>query len=212
MQSMCRKPYVAGWFYTDKHCPNLILTQEDRKLHAKYLKFILQQEKLAASGRKQTRFPYAPGEPRIIGGMNKYGAAIPTGNTVPVTMHYNSENMTFPTIADLWNAYYREYLLDDFPKLQVRAEDLIFFPKEVTKSVCECAGGRIHDMENFNYITKALKDATAKTKYSMVDLLIRYGSGKKRTTQMTKEDLAYANSTLDSDLMQFYGYFHPSRN
>ena len=212
MQSMCRKPYVAGWFYTDKHCPNLILTQEDRKLHAKYLKFILQQEKLAASGRKQTRFPYAPGEPRIIGGMNKYGAAIPTGNTVPVTMHYNSENMTFPTIADLWNAYYREYLLDDFPKLQVRAEDLIFFPKEVTKSVCECAGGRIHDMENFNYITKALKDATAKAKYSMVDLLIRYGSGKKRTTQMTKEDLAYANSTLDSDLMQFYGYFHPSRN
>jgi hypothetical protein len=146
----------------------------------------------------------------MVGGLSdKYAAPLPTGDTVPVTMHYKSVNMTFTTIPELWNAYYRAYVADDHPAILLRVEDLIFFPKDVTKAICECAGGKIYDMKNFNYITKALKGPTAEAKYSMVDLLVRYGSTEKRTTQMTREDLARAKETLDADLMDLYGYNHP---
>ena len=214
MQSMCRKPYVAAWFFTDKHCPNLILTQEDRETFAKYQEWS-DQHNAAESPRDwittyETSNDFVVGEPRMVGGLHvKYVAPLPTEDTVPVTMHYNSVNMTFTSLPELWNAFYRAYIADDHPAILLRVEDLIFFPKDVTKAICECAGGKIHDMDNFNYITKALKGDTAEAKYSMVDLLVRYGSAEKRTTQMTREDLAHAKETIDTDLMDLYGYNHP---
>lgn len=212
MQSMCRKPYAAAWFYTDQHCPNLILTPEDRKVHARYHAWVAQQ------AIEQTDYTgAAQGEAEIMGGLvgKAFVAPLPTGDTVPVTVHFHSVNMTYPTIAELWNEYYRAYVDDGHPSIQVRVEDLIFFPKQVTKSICECAGGTIHDMDHFDYITKALKhdsvvgEATTK-EHSLVDMLVKYGSGEERTTQMTREDLEYAKVALDKSLMDLYGYNHPA--
>lgn len=209
MQSMCRSPYVAGWFYTNRHCPNLILTREDRDAHARFIKWIRKNKRLKKAGIKPNPYTYTKGEPRILGGMGKYGAPIPTNETVPLTMHFHSVNMTFTTIADLWNTFYREYNTDSHPSLFVRAEDLIFFPREVTTSICQCAGGKIYDTNNFNYVSESLKPGFKDNRHSLVNLLVRYGSAEARTTQMTVDDLAYAKYSLDNDLMDFYGYRHP---
>jgi hypothetical protein len=45
---------------------------------------------------------------------------------------------------------------------------------------------------------------------NLISAMIKYGTDKKRFVGMTKEDLEYANSELDLELMQLFQYEIPS--
>ena len=57
------------------------------------------------------------------------------------------------SLAHLWNDWYSYYVDQaDYPFVVVRMEDLVFYPKETTKAVCECAGGKIVTGDEFKFV------------------------------------------------------------
>lgn len=83
----------------------------------------------------------------------------PDFSATPTTtsIKYADFNRKHNSILHHWNDYYQEYLHVDFPFLLVRFEDLVFFPKETTTAVCECAGGRMFHKDKFSYIVESAK-------------------------------------------------------
>jgi len=140
----------------------------------------------------------------------------------PVTVTYAEDRKDHHISAGhLWNDWYSYYLEgpkrrgggDDFPYVVVRMEDLIFYPQETTRTICECAGGKIRDDQPFQLITDSAKgdskghDAStgiyeAWIKYSQPNTKERYG--------FTDIDYRSALKALNGTLMESFGYKHPS--
>ena len=58
----------------------------------------------------------------------------------------------------MWNDWYREYVdINHFSRIIVRYEDLLFHPRNVTETVCKCAGGRLRKDGRFEYVTGSAK-------------------------------------------------------
>jgi hypothetical protein len=139
-------------------------------------------------------------------------------SSIPVMIQYATFNKSHHSMVDHWNDFYYEYYKQErFPRVIVRFEDLIFHPKSVVQTVCECAGGELkHESERgFQYIVDSAKitegHGSAKTGY--VDAIIKYGSAKFprwRSGGMTDEDRAYATEHLDREMMNFFGYHYPN--
>ena len=114
------------------------------------------------------------------------------------------------TIVGLWNDWYNEYLNADFDYLMVRFEDLLFHPEEVTKAVCECAGGSMNKNGHFIYVVdsaKKGKGAHGKKRTGYVDALVKYGTEIKRYNgYQNKQDLEFIKENLDQNLMELMKY------
>jgi hypothetical protein len=103
---------------------------------------------------------------------------------------------------------YTDYIHAPFPYLMVRFEDLIFYPKQVVQTVCECAGGELNKGK-FKYVTGSAKKgdgAHGKDKTGYLQALSRYGKVDGRYTGMEDADLQYALQHLDPQLMQLFRY------
>ena len=86
-------------------------------------------------------------------------------------------------------------------------EDLVFHPKEVTKTVCECAGGELKP--KFTYIVNSAKKGDAahgKERTSYVDALVKYGSERGRYDGFEEADLEFVKHSLDPKLLELFGY------
>jgi hypothetical protein len=114
------------------------------------------------------------------------------------------------SILHLWNDWYNEYQMANFPHLFVRFEDLVFHPKEVTKKVCECAGGEMRKDGRFIYIVDSAKKGAAahgSSRTGYVDAIVKYGSPKRRYDHYKyKEDLEYIRDHVDPTLMEIMQY------
>ena len=137
-------------------------------------------------------------------------------STVPVTIRYATFDRTHDSMIDHWNDYYREYYQQTrFPRVMVRFEDLVFHPKQVIQSVCECAGGTLKDENEFQYIVNSAKitEGHGSDKTGYVDAIIRYGSARRfprwYSGGMTDSDRRYVIEHLDSDLMKAFRYQYP---
>jgi hypothetical protein len=90
-------------------------------------------------------------------------------------------------------------------------EDLVFYPKETIRAVCECAGGEIRSDQPFKFIVESAKadspghDAST----GLYAAWIKYS--KRPQPQFGFSDTQYeaAIKALDSDLMKAFGYHHP---
>ena len=103
------------------------------------------------------------------------------------------------------------YLQAKFPYLLVRFEDLIYHPKHVVQTVCECAGGELNHGE-FRYVTDSAKKgvgAHGKDRTGYLDALSRYGRKEGRTKGMEEADLQYARDNLDPRVMELFQYPYP---
>jgi hypothetical protein len=139
---------------------------------------------------------------------------VPKTLTMNVTVEYAQFSRQHATLAEFWNDWNRAYVEASFPRLMVRFEDIVFHPKQITRTVCECAGGKIHENRPFIYVVDSAKKGQAhgKEKTSYVDALVKYGTEVGRYTGFTKADLEYAQKHLDPDLMRLFGYHYPPPN
>jgi hypothetical protein len=92
-----------------------------------------------------------------------------------------------------------------------RFEDLIFHPKEVTRIVCECAGGELDTRHKFKYIVESAKKGDKahgdiKQRTSYIGALTKYGSEIGRYTGMETQDVNYTANQLNKSLMEMFGY------
>ena len=116
----------------------------------------------------------------------------------------------YDSLIDMWNKYYEEWEEQTFPHLTTRFEDLLFHGEEVTRIVCDCIGGVMHN--KFRYIGDSAKEngmPIHKGANGLVKALIQYGNPNKRLEGMTDRDQVYANKALNAELMKRYGYTYP---
>lgn len=137
------------------------------------------------------------------------GEAI-AGDAMNVTIEYAEFSTMHESLVGFWNDWYNEYLHAPFPRLIVRFEDLVFHPKQITKTVCECAGGEMN-RGKFQYIVESAKKGSAhgKQKTSYVDALVKYGTEAGRYNGFEPADLQYARKHLDPNLMRLLRYPFP---
>jgi hypothetical protein len=138
---------------------------------------------------------------------------IPNADTgIPVTVQYAEFHRNHISLVGFWNDWNRAYVQAPFPRLMVRFEDIIFHPKQITQTVCECAGGQLQTQKPFTYVVDSAKKGAAHgtEKTSYVDALVKYGTEVGRYAGFTSEDLQYAMKHLDPDLMRLFGYQYPS--
>jgi hypothetical protein len=152
---------------------------------------------------------------------------------------YNSVDVNFgsgPThhksLGHLWNDWYGEYMYGNstttnvsggtitnapFPRLIVRFEDIIFFPFEVTKQICACAGGILghrnddKDVANgtFHYVVRSAKagmgHGPASQRNGLIDSWVRYGSDDPKAAY-SSFDVQVAKEVLDPWIMDTFEY------
>lgn len=136
---------------------------------------------------------------------------MPIDNVMNVTIVYKEFDVHHVSLAAFWNDWYEQYVAAPFPRLIVRLEDVVFHPKLLTKTVCECAGGELNTKHPFKYIVDSAKkgDAHGQQKTSYVDALVKYGTEAGRYNGFDAPDLEYAAEHLDSNLMRLFGYRLP---
>ena len=128
------------------------------------------------------------------------------------TLHvkYAEFRRTHQSLLHFWNDFYNEYLNVTFPRLLVRFEDLVFRPREVTKAVCECAGGSMRPDGHFAYVVDSAKKgehAHGKVRTGYVDAIIKYGTNDRRYSIYEKaSDLEYIRDHVDRNLMDLLKY------
>jgi hypothetical protein len=131
----------------------------------------------------------------------------------PVTVKYADDRTDeHLSLAHLWNDWYGYYVSQtDYPFVVVRMEDLIFYPKETIKAVCECAGGEIPTDRNFQFITESAKADSPghDTSTGMSAAWIKYSQLPPPRHGYKVEDYEAAKEGLNGTLMESLGYKHP---
>jgi len=147
----------------------------------------------------------------------------------PVDVTYGSGATHHMSLGHLWNDWYSEYLYSNntaysskktdapFPRLIVRFEDIIYYPYEVTKQICACAGGVLGHRQDdkdvaddsFHYVVRSAKagfgHGPASQRNGLIDSWARYGSSDQRDVY-SEEDLRIATEVLDPFIMDTFGY------
>ena len=100
-----------------------------------------------------------------------------------------------------------------FERQKISFEDIIFHPKEVTKTFCECAGGELDQHHKFHFIVDSAKKGGdkihGKHRTSYLDALKKYGTEKGRYDLYQQPDLDYSTKHLDHTLMEAFQYKYP---
>mmetsp|Transcript_80368 Transcript_80368/g.162794 ORF Transcript_80368/g.162794 Transcript_80368/m.162794 type:complete len:235 (+) Transcript_80368:1-705(+) len=213
MQSMCKEGYGVRWNHDSKHhCPNLVPNGFDKKRFPKL-------------GTNETNRSQA---------------------TVPVWMGSNpTDGPSWPSLIHYWNAWYESYYYNyedsesspvekggssptssSWPRLIIRFEDTLFYPKQVMAEVCHCGGGKLlseppssslsFSTTRSSYRQKhdyGLEEAKAHHKHekknNFVTAMIEYGTDATRLRNMTGDDVRFAVESLNTELMKAFGYSYP---
>ena len=212
MQSMCKEGYGVRWDHdSNHHCPNLIPNEFDRK-----------------------RFPPKP--PAATATDGSVGLS-----PIPVWMGANpTVGPTWPSLIHYWNAWYESYYSNSnsraktgvdknnpstWPRLMIRFEDTLFYPKQVMEAVCHCGGGKLlsepsssssgnkkqHQLHDYTF-EEAKPDHKHQQKNNFVTAMIEYGTNATRLRNMTDADVRFAIESLNPTLMQAFGYSYPNTN
>ncbi len=151
------------------------------------------------------------------------------GEYNPVEVKYGAGKSHHRSLGHMWNDWYGEYYYGDandtaggkrstnapFPRLIVRFEDVIFFPYEVTKQVCDCAGGVLGHREDdkdvadgtFHYVVRSAKTGPAHgaQRNGLIDSWAKYGSSNPKDAY-SEEEIRIAMDILDPLLLNTFGY------
>ena len=135
------------------------------------------------------------------------------GNFHKLTVKYADQREDeHDSLAHLWNDWYAQYYKDaDYPFLMVRMEDLVFYAKETTTAICECAGGKIRTDQPFKYVVDSAK-ADSKghdTSTGIVEAWIKYSRIPDVKAGFSDWDYKASKQVLDGNLMSIFGYSHP---
>jgi hypothetical protein len=220
-QSMCKSRYSAHWFHVvPDHCPNFIANNVEKEWFFK--------------NKLEVRKHYE-GDPWKVDNVVEKANYTLDKKVVPLWVRYHSENWQHKSLAHMWTDWYKDYYDAEYPRLMIRLEDLVFYPHETLRQVCECAigggGGDATDTEDgyFEYVGdenlvlsldsairgngNSIDNIHGKDRTGLLGAMAKHAgpySVSHRATGMTKEDLEFAAKVLkDSDTMSFFGYKVP---
>lgn len=108
----------------------------------------------------------------------------------------------YASLASMWSDWNLQYLRADFPRLMLRFEDTLYRLKEVMQIIRDCVGETSD--KPFQFLVSRSKRHGRPTDY--VAGLLRYTNHEGRHRGLTEADRSYANTVLDSSLMDIFGY------
>jgi len=223
-QSMCKARYSAHWYHiVPDHCPNFIANNVEKQWFFKK--------------RPEVRKHY-DGDPWKVDNVLDKANYTLDKKVVPLWVRYHSENRQHKSLAHMWTDWYKDYFDADYPRLMIRLEDLVFYPHETLRQVCECViGGGEGETEDskvgyFEYIgdenlilsldsairgngknADSLDKIHGKDRTGLLGAMAKHAgphSVSHRASGMTKEDLEFASKVVkDDETMSFFGYKVP---
>ena len=118
------------------------------------------------------------------------------------------------TLLDAYNWWYGDWeaerRIKKFPHLAIRYEDLLFHGEEVSRIACECVGGKVTSVFEFEPESAKGSDGVHKGASGLVNALIQYGNPATRLSGFTPRDLTYARkNNATAKLMKDYAYSYP---
>ena len=125
-----------------------------------------------------------------------------------VRVKYKSSIVWHKSLPAMWNDWYNHYFEQSFPRVFVRFEDLLFYGKNVTETLCLCGGG-VPRRDYFVHVKSSAKLGTAEhgaNKTGLLDALIQYGTDDGRLIGLTPKDLEWSYKLLDPKLMYMFNY------
>ena len=128
------------------------------------------------------------------------------GNTVRA--HFGAGDTHHATIAHMWNDWNGAYYNATYPRLLVRFEDVILFPKQLTRKICACVGGQLYPPKErdgiFHYVIDSAKvgpgHGPGRHRNGLVDSFSKYGQPRDFSL-LSEKDLDFMNKTFDQKLM-----------
>jgi len=152
MQSMCKEGYGVRWDHDSKyHCPNLIPNEYDKRRYNQdnWYKYNNTRTK---TKKKQDDI-----------------TATNSPSSIQVWMGPNPQvGPSWPSLIHYWNEWYESYLFHNnnnlygdgdenkdeesssssssssyWPRIIIRFEDTLFYPRQVIEKVCHCGGGTL---------------------------------------------------------------------
>jgi hypothetical protein len=130
---------------------------------------------------------------------------------IPVWVRYKSEIRNHESLAHMWLDWYEEYYNAEYPRLMVRLEDLVFYPHETLRKVCECYEGATYvGDENVSLSLESSKQKAdnihGKDRTGLIDAMIKHAT-QNLTKGMTNADLDFARRVLKNSVVrQALGY------
>jgi hypothetical protein len=110
----------------------------------------------------------------------------------------------------MWNLWYGAYLSqdDDFPRLVVRLEDLLFHADEVVPQICTCAGGSFRAFFRHSRVVQNRNKGidTTKVDEGLYRSIVRYGNTTNRRKGYPSFQLEAIRDILDPSMMDIFGY------
>lgn len=203
-QSMCKVRYAAHWYHiVPDHCPNFIPNHVEREWFHK---------------SKSELGRHYNGDVWKIDNVNEK-ANFTLDNTkgpIPVWVRYKSETRNHASLAHMWLEWYEEYFTADWPRLMVRLEDLVFYPHETLRQICECfEGAQYVGDDKLALSLDSVKGGSdnvhgkAEDRPGLLEAIINHAL-QNRTNGMTEDDYVFAASLLqDSKIRQEFGYTIP---
>lgn len=133
-----------------------------------------------------------------------------TGDLLPIEVGKYKPGTKYPSVIHYWNTWYREYFREfTHPRLIIRLEDLIVYPRETVRSICECAGGSMSD--GFALLVSSAKmgmgHGAASEANGLIEAWLRLG----REIPFAQPDYEAIKEYVDRGLMETFGYHDPPR-
>jgi hypothetical protein len=187
---MCGSPYSLQWQRNRSHCPNLV---------EEHLLIFPSASRLGTKG-SQVRITW--GRAGIFA-------------------------RTWASLVEMYNEWYMEYVENKIgvSRLVVRFEDLLFHTEYVVNEIRKCVGATWIHIANvtendtfeakplFQYAALPAKTHPYFAKYkppsSLISAMIKNGqdpSGKQRVGNMSPDDVEYAVSQFNEDLLRMFHY------
>lgn len=133
-----------------------------------------------------------------------------------VTARFSPGDSHYSSLPAMWNDWNNHYYNATYPRLLVRFEDVVFYPKELSTSICQCAGGQIMTPKDndslFHYVIDSAINGGGHGKAKrngLLDSWIKYG-GPRDFSKFSKSDLEFSRLVVDRNLMaKFHWDFPP---
>jgi hypothetical protein len=182
------------------HCPNFIPTQLEKDWYYKT--------------RQEVRAVYGKNAWKVDDLVNKANYTLDS-TVIPLYVKYRSETTNHDSLAHMWIDWYTEYLETiDWPFVMVRLEDLVFYPHETIRKLCDCYGdGATYVGDDRLTIptgpSKPSDHVHGAVQTGLMDAMVQHAT-RNRTRGMTNDDVRFVRNVFhDSKLFRMFGYKLP---
>jgi hypothetical protein len=213
MQSMCKEGYGVRWDHNSKyHCPNLIPNEYDKK---RYSSSSSSNNSSSVQVWMGSNRQVGPTWPSLIHYWNEWYESYLFNNKNTDNKNNNTYKYKEESLSSESSSSSSSSSSSLWPRLIIRFEDTLYYPRQVIEKVCTCGGGTMNTLSTkFIYnINESKPDHNNKIEHNnYITAMIKYGGNdaySRRIRNMTYDDIQFAIQTLNPRIMKLFQYTYP---